>query len=257
MKPKLLTRSLALILFFINISITIAQDWSWKWAESITKQGNIAWMDVQNCDKLNNVYAVAPYDSVLFLPDTILYHDDNGYVQSNRNSAILKYNVRGEFIKALDLNTLFYGNIFNTKVGTDNDLNVYISCSFTMRLYLQDTIIEPCFWPAWTVEGIVIKLTPDYELVWAKLICGHFSDQVYNFIVNDNGDSFILCNHDGTAENQIIFFGQDTLYHSGEFNSVSKLDKDGTMLWRKDFFGNINFSRISQGDDGLIYFWGV
>jgi hypothetical protein len=245
------------VFIFLNTSNTFSQEWNWRWAESISNHDDFTWMVVQNCDILNNVYTVAPYDSVLFLPDTTLFHSEPGWFQSNKNNAVLKYNDRGEFVKALDLFTLPNGQIFTTYVGTDNDLNVYISCSFMMRLYIQDTIIEPCFWPAWTVEGIVIKLTPDYELVWTKLICGHSLDRIDDYFVNAYGDSYLLCYHDGLTGNQIIFFEQDTIYPNGEFNSLSKLDKDGMMLWRKDFYGNISAYRITQGEDGLIYFWGV
>jgi hypothetical protein len=257
MKPKFSNFSIVVIFMLITSTPSNCQDWNWQWAESMTKQGDFAWMVVQSCDLMNNIYCVAPYDIALYLPDTVFIHPEQ-WQQTNTNNAVLKYNDRGEFIDALDLYTLPGELIIYTKVGTDQDLNIYFTCSFSMRIFVQDTIINHCNSPyPYLGDGLVVKLTPEYEIVWAKLVGGLYQDDIFDSFVTENGDLYILSHNVSDQGNQIIFFEQDTVYSDVDLNSISKLDTDGNMLWRKDFYGMISAYRLTKGNDGLIYYWGA
>jgi hypothetical protein len=257
MKPKLSKFSIAVLFMLIVRTPSICQDWNWQWAESITKQGDFAWIVVQSCDLMNNIYCVAPYDTALYLPDTMFIHPQQ-WPQTNTNNAVLKYNDKGEFIDALDLYTLPGELIIYTRVGTDQDLNIYFTCSFSMRIYVQDTIINHCSSPyPFLGDGLVMKLTPGYDIVWAKLVGGFYQDDIFDSFVTRNGEIYILSHNVSDPGNQIIFFEQDTVYSDVDLNSISKLDKDGNMQWRKDFYGMISAYRLTQDNDGLIYYWGA
>lgn len=244
-------------LLFIFVSLkTSGQGWTWQWAESITSQTSNAGLELLNCDFYNNLYCLSAYDTILFLPDTTFYHPEQ-YPGTYCCNAIAKYNSRGEFQKAVDFYTLPFCMLAYTKAATDLEMNLYISTTFSQRLFIQDTIINHCYTPVpESPDGLLMKLSPEFELIWAKLIGGYYQDDIWQSIVTGNGDIYVSSHHYCDIGNQVIFFGQDTVFSDEQFSSISKLDKNGNLLWRKDFYGNIEGYHFEEGKDGLFYWWG-
>jgi hypothetical protein len=256
MKLYLSKFSLNITLLLIISTPSICQEWNWEWSGSVTRKGESTWMEVQCCDLVNNFYCTAIYDSVLYMPDTTFVHPEQ-YTGSNCNEAILKYDYRGEFVKALDLYTIPQGAVYDAKVGTGKGLDIYITILFSWKVFIQDTVINHLVSPyALQVDGVVVKMTPDFDIVWAKLIGSLYNDNIYDSYVTPDEDIYVLAEHYCDEGTPIIFFEQDTLVSDEDVSTISKLDKDGILQWHKDFYGEISAYFISQGDDGLLYYWG-
>jgi hypothetical protein len=236
-----------------------SQGWTWEWATRISNSVSNVWIDIDHCDILNNVYSVSPYDSVFIISDTVFYHPEQ-IPDNYNNKAILIHNSEGEFINALDLYTIPDGGIYYPNIGTDLELNLYISCSFQIRMFVQDTIINHCNTPyIYAPDGVIIKLNDQLDIVWASLIGGTNSDDILEQIINWNGDIFILSYQEGRVERPttVSFFGQDTVYSDQDFNSVTMLDKDGVMIWRDDIYLDDQSAHMTLGQDSLLYLWGA
>lgn len=248
---------LALLILFFSAKV-FSQEWNWEWGKSISNKFSGTWLQVQECDFMNNLYSVCPYDSILFMPDTTFHHPEQ-YSGYRNNAAILINNTKGEFVTALDLYTLPGQHIFHANVRTDQELNLYIACSFTTRMFVQDTIINHCNGPyPSSPDGLIMKLNNQYEVVWATLIGGTLQDDINEYIVDKNGDMFILSEQTASfsSPTTVSFFEQDTVFSEQDFTSISKLDKDGNMLWRNDFFGELSSIHLVRGADEQLYFWG-
>jgi hypothetical protein len=260
MKPKLSNFTIAVFFILITSAPTICQDWNWRWAKGITCQnpifgtgpGPIA------CDFFNNNYFVAVYNNTLVLPDTTFYHSGQGLYSYNCRS-VVKYNPNGEYQNALDMYVIPEGSLPDMNVGIDKQLDLYISLSFSQGFNILDSVFEPYYWQCpYGLDGLVIKLSPNFNILWAKYIGGYAHDNIYHSVVTPNGDIFMNAVH-GADEwgTQVIFFDQDTIFSPDQFSTVCKLDKDGNLKWLLDFYGDVSGHHMEMGENGKLLWWGV
>ncbi|MCD4790458.1 MAG: T9SS type A sorting domain-containing protein [Bacteroidales bacterium] len=244
--------------FFILTTISNGQNWQWEWAHTITKKGYFAWLNFQDSDLLNNLYSTCPYDTILFLPDTTFYHPEQT-PETNSNVAIIIHNSRGEYISAIDMYAAPDYKIFNPKINTDYSGNSYASCTFSSKVYIQDTIINHnnysnIFLP----DGLIVKFNNQNKIVWATLIQNTLGQYIHDLIVYPNGEIYCLSEQVGSLSTPTttIFFEQDTVFSDHDFTSVTKLDNNKNIIWRKDLHGEISSYNLIQGNDSLFYLIG-
>jgi hypothetical protein len=197
------------------------------------------------------------YDSAIYFPDTVLIHPN---YSNNSNSAISKYDSRGNFINALDL--LTHGFIQDPRIVTDSLMNIYLAAPFRVGVFIKDAYltISPNSNPN-QPDIFVAKLTPEYDLVWSGLISSYNQDQLHGMVISEDNYIYIACKHVGAqTPSHVNYLGQDS---SAIFNtpmmSVIKIDLDGNLIWKQEitspFLGH-GGRQLYFGNDGLLYFFG-
>ena len=99
-------------------------------------------------------------------------------------------------------------------------------------------------------DGIVIKYDKDGRMLWQTIVGGDASDRLYNAILTQE-DEVIISGHSSSSaiEDLIIYGYQDAI--------LIKIDKDGNVLWKKNWGGkgHDNFSGIinTSGVDFIGY----
>jgi len=237
---------------------TKGQEWSWEWAESISCEGPSTWTVLENCDWANNIYSYCPYDTMINIGDTVFYHPEQ-YSNGHYNKAIIITNSEGKIINAIDMYTLPGDMIYSVSFQTDNSLNLYITAHFSTRMFIQGAVVNHCNTPyPYLPDVVILKLDPSYNIIWSKMIGGTYSDNLIKQFTEPDGGILLLTEQIGSPDPPatVSFFEQDTVISDHDFTSVSKLDSDGNMLWRKDFHGELTNHRMASGDDGNYYFWG-
>ncbi len=254
-----MTKNLFLIIATILISVTtsIAQEWHWEWATSYHNENPYTGVLVDNVDFFNNIYSVIQYDSILILPDTTYYHPEQHLAYSN--AGIIKNDEDGNYLNSIDIYTLPYNFIYNPHIATDKENNMFVACSFSDRLFVQDTTIYHCTTPYPTLSDVVLmKFDRNMKIKWAGLIGGTFSDNFYKILSDRDDNLYILSEHVASNENPttVVFFDQDTTFSTEDFCSVTKVDNNGNLLWHNDFEVLSYSSRLIEGADGNLYFFG-
>jgi hypothetical protein len=261
MKPKLLKFRIAFALIVLIFSETLSQEWKWEWAEKSFKTGEDSWTDALHSDLLNNVYCRTQYDQNIFFSDTSFSHPEQWYM--NANCAISKYDIRGNFTKALDLFMPPDYVLFNECLVTDSLLNIYLSAEFSYKVYLCDTFIScaPNNYP-YDPDVFLAKLSPDYELLWSGLISSNTQDVLTDMVISDDGFLYISCVHHANYEpQQLIYLNQDTsLPFITPMNTLAKVDLNGNLIWKKEIrseFLGTGTRELMIGKDGQIYLLGT
>ena len=249
---------LPLIILILFISLNgISQDLKWEWASMATSKGINRVFSSVSCGFHSDLYATCEYDSLICAGDTVIRHPEI-HGENSINSAIIMYNYSGEFVDLVDLHTIPNGMLFNTSSGVDENENLNVFCSFQIRVFIQDTVINHCNSPYYEQPDIlVVQLNKNREINWARTIGGTLSDQIYGQVVTPNGDIYILSDHvcGGSPPTVIDFFQQDTVITNIGFTAISKLDPNGILLWRNDFVGDFSYPHCVLGKDSLLYFW--
>ncbi len=247
------------LLFLLVVFAAVGQELSWQWASFATSKTVNRVFSSFTCGFQNDIYAVCEYDSLICAGDTVIRHPEI-YGENSANSVVINYNTNGEFIDLVDLHTLPGSMIFDTRPGVDHNGNLTISCSFSKRLFIQDTIINHCNTPYIDLQDIlVVQLNKAREINWARTIGGTLSDQVFGHVIDQNGDIYVLSDHvaGGSPPTVIDFFQQDTVITNVGFTALSKLSQDGIFEWRIDFIGDMSTFRMFLGKDNFLYFWGT
>lgn len=216
--------------------------------------------DVIHADFMNNIYCRTAYDSVIYFPDTSFHHTE--YFHLNANWAISKYNSRGKFLNALNLYTVSGENLHYPLLVTDDSLNIYLSLPFPKQIFINDTVINaaPTPWPS-QPDVLIAKLSPDYHLVWSKLISSIVQDDVRGMAMSDDNYLYTICVHYANGEpEQVNYLGQETsMAYTTPMNSLTKLDLNGTLIWnreiRSEFLGT-SVVDLSIEYNGRIYVFG-
>lgn len=245
--------------FWLPLFSTVySQDWSWDWANSYSRYGNDAWMDIQDVGPSNYSYSVMSYDTLLLLPDTAFHHPEH-WGGSNCNTAFVINDDRGSFSAAIDLYSPPGHTLHNSMIKTDASSNIFISSNFSNKAFILDTFILMCNTPYTnSPDAMLVKLNQNLEMEWATTIGGTLQDDLRDFEISDEGDIYILSEQIGASAwpTTVNFFGQDTVYSEHDFTSVTKLDNNGNMIWRHDLHGEISCYQLVEGEDNKIYLWG-
>ncbi len=250
---------LAAVIILQSFSKLTGQNYQWGWASSMETGSQYSSILTRHCDFYNNLYSAIPFDSLLILPDTTFYHPEQSLPWAN--CAIVEHNVNGQYInnKSVDIYTLPGIYVYYPRIVTDDSDNMFVACSFTKRLFIQDTIIEHSATPyPFTPDVALLKFNSQHKITGASLIGGTLSDDLYDFFPGENGSMYLFTHH--TASEQvpsiISFFNQDTVYSSDEFLSITKVDISGNLLWHNDFHFQPYGEDLTYGKDGNLYLWG-
>lgn len=251
-------RCLFTLLFLLFVFTGRGQEWKWQWASFATAKTVNSTFASSTCGYHSIIYLKCEYDSLICAGDTVIRHPEI-YGSNTINCAVIMYDYSGEFIDLVDLHTLPGAMIYNTAMGVDENENLTLSCSFSRRVFIQDTIINHCNTPYIDLLDVMVaQLDTGLEINWARTIGGTLSDQVFGQIVTPNGDIYILSEHiaGGSPPTVIDFFQQDTVITTKGFTAISKLDHNGIFYWRIKLNGNFSVSHLLPGKDGLLYLWG-
>ncbi len=243
---KLILLFLALYIFLPLDTISQAD---WKWGYQGINNTH-CYVEIGCIDHLNNTYSIYPYDSVLYLQDTIISHE--GFFYMWPNYAIVKIDPNGNFVNTLDLHTSQDGALWNEyRMVVDNDLSLYVMIQFKDSIYVNDTAFSTI---SSTTDLILLKLNSQFELLWSKYISSTHQDWCHGLALTENNDIFIYTEHYGSG--LVNFFDQDTSYHSGPMMSFMKIDLNGNIIWKKELtstppgmFGG----ESTLGEDGNFY----
>jgi hypothetical protein len=237
------------------------QNWYWDWAEKVTLKDSQCGIDAFQTDIYNNIYCAVDYDDSIFFPDTSFHHLTYG--QTTKNWTIAKYTPDGNFEKAIDIYTLPGENIWNLKLVTDKDLNLYVASEFMVRVFIQDSIINHGIGPNIGAPDVfLVKLDSDFNVLWSKLIFGPYQDWCNGFTISKDNYIYLLSEHAGnnSLNEQVYYLGQDSTSLGSSLQSVLKIDLDGNIIWRKEIrrlnVGDLSGDMLFIGDDGYIYCWG-
>ncbi len=242
-----------------SFSKLTGQNYHWEWAKSMVTGAQYNSIFTRHNDFYNNLYSVIPFDSLLILPDTTFHHPEQSLPWGN--CAIVEHNVNGQYInnKSVDIYTLPGLYVYYPRIVTDDSDNMFVACSFTKRLFIQDTVIEHTITPyPFTPDVALLKFNSQHKITGASLIGGTLSDDLYNFFSDENGNIYLFTHHTASEQvpSTISFFNQDTVYSSDEFSSITKIDINGTLLWHNDFHYNSLGEELTYGKNGNLYLWG-
>lgn len=252
------TRCLYILSFLLLLYSGKGQEWKWNWASFATARTVNSSFASSTGGYHSIIYSKCEYDSLICAGDTVIRHPEI-YGSNTSNCAVIMYDYSGAFIDLVDLHTLPGAMIYNTAMGVDENENLTLSCSFSRRVFIQDTIINHCNTPYIDLLDVMVaQLDKNREINWARTIGGTLSDETFGQIVMPNGDIYILSEHiaGGSPPTVIDFFQQDTVIVTQGFTAISKLDQNGIFHWRIKLNGNFSVSNLLHGKDGLLYLWG-
>jgi hypothetical protein len=258
MKPKLLYSSLALILFFfINISITHAQDWSWRWANSCSSHfSNETLFESVHIDYLNNVYGVIPYTSAVHVGDTILTVTGEF---KGRNYGIAKYSSSGNFIEAM---CCCGASLWELKIVADKSSNIYIGGEFNQVMRINDSLFHKAEGSSpEQPEVFIAKLSSDFTVKYFGLIHDITQDMLKGLVISEDDYLYVSTYHyANNSPVQVYYLNQ---YISEPFNApmstIIKLDTNLNIKWIKEIrslYLGTEAEKLFIGDDGQIYLFG-
>lgn len=204
---------------------------SQNWTQQSTSTNMHNWMYVSHIDINNNVYCEVPYADTVVISDTLFAHSAHTW----QNAAISVYSSDGDFIKAFDFHTIPTGYIFSTFVTTDPDLNIYVSGEFSIRLFIQDTIIDHGSGPNPDAPGVfLLKINKENKVEWASLIYSENQDRCFGLFRSKNNFLYMAVSHGGHGT--VNYFNQDTVDFDKTLFGILKMTMDGQIVWRRSIY---------------------
>lgn len=227
---------------------------SWDWYQD-PQVGFANRLQVMDQDFYNNYYLRGQYYDTIFFTDTAFYHPDNTH---GTYEAIAKYNVNGEFIKAVDFYSLPNRILTYTNVQIDSESNIYVAGGFQDSLFCNELVLNHGGVPnTFVPDAYIVKLDNDLNIVWADIISGDLQENVLDIQITDDDRIFIATNHisGGIVDSENVFLGQDTTFHDFDFLSITRINSDKAIVWNREVEGKIN-GNMSIGEDGNVHFFG-
>ena len=221
------------IIFFLSVT-GIAQQWTWNWTGQNTQKDASAWMQILNIDFQNNIYTGTMYGDSLFMNDTVFAHESH-YDWSNW--AIEKYDNKGNLLQALDIYTTLNNFIYNLKLATDKDLNIYLAGEFTREVFFLDTVVSESFPTMGAPQLFLAKITPEMKVEWTRLISSKTQNVCDGLALSSDNYLYMVSRHygNGSSVDTVNYFDQDTAVYENTFASLLKLDLSGNLVWRTEF----------------------
>jgi len=228
------SKNLILISFFSTCMIFTSFGQTWEWSNQNSQKDASAWSFIMDIDYHNNIYTGTQYGDSIFFGDTIFAHE-NYYDWANW--AIAKYDNQGNFQGAIDISTLPDKTIFDVKLATDKDMNMYISGEFQHLVYLLDTTIYHgnTVYPDMP-DLFIAKVAPSLNIEWIQLVSSTSQDQCLGLLVSPDQYLYMATKHSGFAGNTdtAIYLGQDTAIFESSLCSILKIDLSGNIKWRNE-----------------------
>lgn len=117
------------------------------------------------------------------------------------------------------------GTFEPSSIAADQEGNVFVSGSFTGTI----SIANQTFSSAGSTDGLLLKLSPDGQPLWAKKVGDILEDSIAALAPRPDGSLYI-----GGGTSSPVDFGGGVL-PAGLY--VAKLDADGGLVWSKGFGG--------------------
>lgn len=265
MKKKHFLSIAVLVCLALNLQ---AQNWQSMWNATATQKDTYTSFKLLACDHQNNVFVETNYLDSIFIGDTVFGHNTISFASANE--AVAKFDSRGNFLFALDLVTdttnEFSYPVFS-QVASDKANNLYLVCTYFNWVIIQDSVIlrgEGSGNNYAFRDVAIIKLNPDLEIEFVKLISGSTDDRCRGIYVGDDGFLYLNCTHAPLAyqTDTVNFFGQDSLIVSRTTTSLLKMNSStGDLVWRQFASSNrhLNYPEnefLSLGNNRFaIYGW--
>ena len=215
---------------------------NWQWGRQATIKMNYTYSKIAAFDKFDNVYVIIPYSDTLILQDTAFYQP--GAYYDNDNFALVKFDNNGNFIKALNITGIPNNMLGNSaKATVDNEQNVFITVDTRKPFFVSDIYIEPKS----ELGGMVLfKVDADFNLLWQEQI---YSDnaipECHGLDISNDNNLYLLSNqYISGGLVTINYFDQDTGKYLHDVITLTKLDNNGRILWRKE---------VKSTDNGEAY----
>lgn len=244
------------IRFFISIILVVflshfasAQTWDWyhKSYDTIAD----SWFTLSHHDNNNNYYVIGNYYDTILFPDTAFIHSDNYH---GTFKAMGKYDVHGNFLKAFDIYSLPNNLITHTEMVSCSNNDLIVSGGFQDIMFCNDQVIHhgnTAF--TYQPEVFIVKMDDDFNVLWADIIGGDLQDDLLDLDITADNKIAIATKHVG---GYCYFLSQDTVDHEQGFVSITLIEDNKDLIWRKDIIGASN-GHMSIGEDGNIHFFGT
>ena len=233
-----------------------AQEWQWRWGTQASNHAYDSYLSGLAADRYNNISGWFMYDTVLYLPDTVIHHP-----VSSGGFAVPVFNSNGQMIKVIDLWS-DTGNVWDPPiVSFDGNGNTYICTTFRGAVFLNDDTIKPA--PnvnAFIPQLFLTKLKPDGKMEWSKLIYGNGQVFLDGMVVGPDNMVYLAASSTPTfgPPGWTVFFGQDSITFQTRQTSFMKINPEGIIQWRKPVKTDYPYlSGILRGEDGNIYLYGA
>lgn len=238
--------SIIIIGLFSNVSLAQNWDWHHKSYDTIAD----SWFTISHHDAKNNYYVIGNYYDTILFPDTAFIHSKNAY---GTYKAIGKYDNNGDFLKGLDIYSLPNNLITHTEMISSSNNGFIVSGGFQDIMFCNDQVIHHGN-TAFThlPEVFVVKMDEDFNVLWADIIGGDLQDDLLDLDVTSDNKIAIATKHVG---GYCYFLSQDTVNHEQGFVSITLIEENKDVIWRKDIIGVSN-GHMSIGEDGNIHFFG-
>ncbi len=251
--------NIAIILLLVIISNLFvfeskAQDWEWNWVRNTNDSAVGPVLNILHADKNNNYYFHSSYSTDIIFPDTSFTHIGDYSI----NCVIAQYNKDGQFLKAIDIYTFPNNGIYDVDMVTDKDMNMYITGSFSQRLFFQNTYLNHGNTPyPESPDVFLIKLNKNFELVWADVISGTNQDGLDGIFISDNDDIYMATTHVAgyQSSTSVTYLNQETSVFNSNCVSVMKIDTDKNIQWRKDVIGT-SFNYLTMDNNNNVHLFG-
>jgi hypothetical protein len=209
---------------------------------TIKAQLNFEWVNQTGAPNANTYTNNLHYDGVNIL--------SAGKINSSvfgSGGTLYKYNSLGDtlFFKGLIANNNFTNSI--ERIGTDGQGNIYAAGNFYGTIDLDPGTDTLSFFSNCCVYGDVffIKLNPNGDLIWAKIIRSSGYDIVSSLIVQNDGNFYLSGSFSGSF-NQGQLAGPFSFNTNGLTDSyIIKFDSSGNYIWAKNF-GSTGNDEISS-----------
>ena len=204
-------------------------------------------MDI-DIDDYGNVYLVGVFNNKIDLDDS----DESKLLDTleadDRDTFIAKYDLQGNFIKAVAINGK--GLSQGQAIKIDNDGNIYIAGFFDGKIKLDSTTLSS----AGSYDCFLAKYNKDFSLVFAKRWGSSSSDKVNVGAIDIDKDNNVYV---AGEFNGAVYLGDYKITSKGGTDIFfAKFNNEGTPIFTKSIGGVLNDSatkiKIDNADNLLI-----
>jgi hypothetical protein len=197
-------------------------------------------------DESNNVYLIGVFDGKIDLDDSDEGKFSDTLEADDRDTFIAKYDLQGNFIKAVAINGK--GLSQGQGIRVDSNGNIYVAGFFDGKIKLEDTTLSS----AGSFDCFLAKYNKDLSLIFAKRWGGSSSDKVSIGAIDINNDIYVSGEFGGT-----VYLGDYKITSKGGTDIFfAKFNNEGGVVFAKSIGGVLNDSankiKLDNADNLLI-----
>jgi hypothetical protein len=186
---------------------------------SYNANGVINWgKNIKGSDYINDIQI---FSNQIFITGKISVNEfENIQNLSYYSTYLASYNLYGNFIKVTTLN---HNIIENSKITTDSQGNISLSCAFYGSFILENTTVNSIG----NYDLLIVNYSPNLTVNWFETGGGSGSDYAKDVATDINGNIFVL----GTFQSSATFSGTTINSPGNEGYFIAKYSNNGNLSW--------------------------